>query len=278
MSPPPTRLGGRLAIGWRRGLFWALVVAILLYMTIPAIVVLVTSFSPTQLIRFPPDGFSFKWYAHAFAYRDFQAGFLNSLIVTAFASTLAVVVGGAVAYLVDRYRFPGRAALEAVLAAPLIVPYFTTGFGFLLLGVSLGIQQSYAIVVATLMLLVLPFVTRSVYVSLRNLDPTLERAAANLGAAPWRVFTRITVPLLLPGLIGGWLVAAILAFTEFTASLFVTDSRTQTLPVAMYNYVREYTDPTIAAISAILIVTTMLIMFLADRFIGLDRVLSIDAH
>ncbi|MGH7067400.1 MAG: ABC transporter permease, partial [Acetobacteraceae bacterium] len=85
-------------------------------------------------------------------------------------------------------------------------------------------------------------------------------------------------PLLLPGLVGGWLIAAILAFTEFTASLFVTDARTQTLPVAMYNYIREYTDPSIAAISALLIVGTMIIMFAADRYVGLDRILSIDAH
>ncbi|MGH7086658.1 MAG: ABC transporter permease [Acetobacteraceae bacterium] len=274
----PGRLDPRLAARLRLGLFWSLIALILLYMTIPAIVVIVTSFSPTQLIRFPPSGFSLKWYVHAFGYPDFQSGFLNSLIVTFFASTLALVAGSALAYLLDRHRFRGRAVLEAVLAAPLVVPYFTTGFGFLLLGVSLGIQQSYAIVVVTLTVLVLPFVTRSVYVSLRNLDPNFERAAANLGASPGRVFFRITVPLLLPGLIGGWLIAAILAFTEFTASLFVTDARTQTLPVAMYNYIREYTDPSIAAISAILIVGTMIIMFIADRYVGLDRILSIDAH
>lgn len=274
----PTRLKPRLAAWLRLGLFWSFVVVILLYMTIPAIVVVVTSFSPTDLIRFPPAGFSLKWYVHAFGYSDFQSGFVNSLIVTFFASTLALVVGSALAYLVDRYRFRGRAALEGVLAAPLVVPYFTTGLGFLLLGVSLGIQQFYAIVVVTLTVLVLPFVTRSVYVSLRNLDPNLERAAANLGASPTHVFFRITVPLLLPGLVGGWLIAAILAFTEFTASLFVTDARTQTLPVAMYNYIREYTDPSIAAISAILILGTMIIMLVADRYVGLDRILSIDAH
>ncbi|MGH7057317.1 MAG: ABC transporter permease [Acetobacteraceae bacterium] len=272
------RLDPRLLGRLRVGLFWSFVALILLYMTIPAIVVVVTSFSPTELIKFPPSGFSLRWYAHAFGYSDFQSGFFNSLIVTFFASTLALVVGSALAYLIDRYRFPGRGLLEAVLAAPLVVPYFTTGLGFLLLGVSLGLQQSYAIVVVTLTLLVLPFVTRSVYVSLRNVDPNLERAAANLGASPGRVLFRITLPLLLPGLVGGWLIAAILAFTEFTASLFVTDARTQTLPVAMYNYIREYTDPSIAAISAILIVGTMIVMFVADRYVGLDRILSIDAH
>lgn len=272
------RLHPRLAARAQTGFFWAIVVLILIFMTIPALVVVVTSFSPSELLEFPPSGFSLKWYARAVTYPDFQDAFINGLIVTAFASTLALTVGTAVAYLIDRYPFPGRTALEAVLSSPLIVPHFTTGLGFLLLGVGLGLGQSYGIVIVTHLLLVLPFVTRSVYVSLRNLDPYLERAAANLGASPGRVLARVTLPQLLPGMAGGWLVAAVLSLTEFTASLFVTNARTQTLPVAMYTYIREYTDPTIAAISAILILATTFIMFLADRYFGLGRILSIDAH
>ncbi len=272
------RLEPRFAARARSGLFWFTVVLILLFMTIPAVVVIATSFSPSELVTFPPAGLSLKWYVRAVTYPDFQNAFINGLIVTSFASTLALITGSAVAYLIDRYAFPGRAALEAVLSSPLIVPHFTTGLGFLMLGVALGINQGYAIVIVTHVLLVLPFVTRSVYVSLRNIDPHLERAAANLGASPGRVLTRITVPLLLPGMAGGWLVAAVLSLTEFTASLYVTDAGTQTLPVAMYTYIREYSDPTIAAISAILILATTLVMFIADQIFGLGRILSIDAH
>ena len=82
----------------------------------------------------------------------------------------------------------------------------------------------------------------------------LELAAASLGAPPRRVLLTVTLPLLLPGLVSGWLFAAILSFNEFTASLFVTAQRTQTLPVAMYNYVREYADPSMAALSVMYIV------------------------
>ncbi len=272
------RLEPRFAAKARSGLFWFVVVLILLFMTIPAVVVIATSFSPSELVTFPPAGLSLKWYVRAVTYPDFQNAFINGLIVTSFASTLALITGSAVACLIERYAFPGRTVLEAVLSSPLIVPHFTTGLGFLMLGVALGINQGYAIVIVTHVLLVLPFVTRSVYVSLRNLDPHLERAAANLGASPGRVLTRITVPLLLPGMAGGWLVAAVLSLTEFTASLYVTDAGTQTLPVAMYTYIREYSDPTIAAISAILILATTLVMFIADQIFGLGRILSIDAH
>src|SRR6185436_241321 len=125
-------------------------------------------------------------------------------------------------------------------------------------------------------ILVLPFVLRSVYISLRNLDRRIEDAASSLGAPPYRVLVTVTVPLLMPGLVSGWLFAAILSFNEFTASLFVTVQRTQTLPVAMYNYVREYADPTMAAISVIFIVVTATLLALANSFLGLGKVLNVE--
>ena len=130
--------------------------------------------------------------------------------------------------------------------------------------------------IAAHVVLVLPFVLRSVYVSLRNLDPRLELAAASLGAPPARVLATVTLPLLLPGLVSGWLFAAILSFNEFTASLFVTAQRTQTLPVAMYNYVREYADPSMAALSVMYIVATALLLTFANAFLGLGKVLNVE--
>ncbi len=126
------------------------------------------------------------------------------------------------------------------------------------------------------MILVLPFVLRSVYVSLKNLDQSYELAASSLGAGPLRVLWTITLPLLLPGLVSGWLFAAILSFNEFTASLFVTSQRTQTLPVAMYNYVREFADPSMAALSVMYIVATAALIIFANAFLGLGKVLNIE--
>ncbi|MDF2994373.1 MAG: ydcV 9 [Xanthobacteraceae bacterium] len=262
----------------RRLSFWSLVVAILVYMTLPTLVVLMTSVNPTEILAFPPEGFSLRWYEKALSYSDFQTAFANGLIVTGFASTLAMAIGSGFAFLIYNYQFRGRGLLEGVLWSPLIIPHFTLGFGFLLLGGMLELNQGYVMIIAAHTVLVMPFVTRAVYVSLANVDPNLGRAAANLGATPLNVLTRITLPLVVPGMAGGWLVAAILSLTEFTASLYVTGSRTQTLPVAMYNYIREYADPTISAISAMLIIATTLIMLMVDRLFGLRRVLAIDTH
>lgn len=258
--------------------FWTLVTVILVFLTIPAVVVIMSSVNPTELLTFPPKGFSLQWYERALTYDDFRTSFYSGLTVTLFASTIASVVGVAAAYVTHRFAFKGRRLLEFLLAAPLIIPRFTTGFGFLLVGAGLGINNGYAIVILTHVVLVLPFVTRSVYVSLMNVDRSLERSAANLGASPANVLFRITLPLLTPGIVGGWIIAAILSFTEFTASLYVTSYETQTLPVAMYTYVREYTDPTIAAISSLLIISTTLGMFIVDKTLGLKRVLAIELH
>ena len=252
------------------------VIAILGFLVLPAVVVALAAFNGKAILSFPPDTWSWRWFVKAIAYDDFRAGFHNGLIVTAWASSIALVVGAAFAFALDRYEFRLKRALETVLLSPLIVPHFTVGLGFLILAAQLGLARGFAVVIACHVVLVLPFVLRSVYISLRNLDQRLELAAASLGAPPHRVLATITLPLLIPGLVSGWLFAAILSFNEFTASLFVTAQRTQTLPVAMYNYVREYADPSMAAISVIYIVVTAALLTFANAFLGLGKVLNVE--
>jgi putative spermidine/putrescine transport system permease protein len=249
---------------------------ILGFLLLPAAVVSIAAFNDKAILSFPPQAWSLRWFAKAIAYPDFREGFHNGLIVTAWSSTIALTVGAMFALVLDRYRFRFKKTIEAVLLSPLIIPHFTVGLGFLILAAQIGWTRTFALVVVCHVILVLPFVLRSVYVSLRNLDQGLERAAASLGAPPLRVLATITLPLLLPGLISGWLFAAILSFNEFTASLFVTAQRTQTLPVAMYNYVREFADPSMAALSVLYIAGTAGLIAFANAFLGLGKVLNIE--
>jgi putative spermidine/putrescine transport system permease protein len=253
-----------------------IVIAILGFLLLPVIVVTLAAFNDRAILSFPPETWSWRWFLKAIAYEDFQAGFRNGLIVTGWASSIALVVGAAFAIALDRYQFRGKQALETVLLSPLVVPHFTVGLGFLILAAQIGVARGYGVIVACHVVLVLPFVLRSVYISLRSLDRRLEDAAASLGAPPHRVLLTITLPLLTPGLVSGWLFAAILSFNEFTASLFVTAQRTQTLPVALYNYVREYADPSMAAISVMYIVITATLLTFANAFLGLAKVLNIE--
>jgi putative spermidine/putrescine transport system permease protein len=254
------------------------VLTILGFVILPAAVVTLAAFNDKAILAFPPETWSWRWFAKALAYEDFRSGLRNGLIVAGWASCIALLVGTTFAFALDRYSFPLKRTVEAVLLSSLVVPHFTIGLGFLILAAQIGWARGFAVVVACHVVLVLPFVLRSVYVSLRNLDQKLELAAASLGAPPARVLATVTLPLLAPGLVGGWLLAAILSFNEFTASLFVTAQRTQTLPVAMYNYVREYADPSMAALSVLYIVATATLLTVANAYLGLGNVLNVESR
>lgn len=263
--PLPLRIAGPATV--------ALLVAFVL---LPVFVVTIASFNEKAILTFPPESYSWKWFERVFSYPDFREGFKASLIVTFASSLLALVVGTLLSVAIKRMEFGGKQTLLAILHAPLVVPHFTLGLGLLILVSQVHMSRSYGIVILCHVMLVLPFVLRSVYVSMENLDARLEQAAASLGASPVKVLCTVTIPLLAPGLFGGWLFAAIMSFSEFTASLFVTTQATQTLPVAMYNYVREFADPTLAALSVVYIAFTAAVLAFANRFMGLSRILNIE--
>ncbi len=253
-----------------------LVTAILCFVLMPFLVVAIASFNDGAILSFPPRSWSFRWYANAFQYRDFGAGLVNSLKVAAIGATIAMVAGAGFAYVLDRYEFRGRSILNAILMSPLIIPNFTIGLGLLILSAAASLPRSIWLVVAVHVIIVFPFVVRSVYVSLRNFERRYEQAAESLGGGPLHVLLTITLPLLVPGLVSGGLFAAILSFNEFTASLFVVNQSTQTLPVAMYNYVREYADPTLAALSVVYVVVVAAILLIVHKIFRLEKVLNVE--
>jgi putative spermidine/putrescine transport system permease protein len=250
----------------------AAVVVLLLFMTLPTVVVIAVSFNPTAILSFPPSGFSLRWYENVVTYPQFQRAAVNSVMVTAGAVLLALPVGTLAALALERGRLRGRNVWASALLSPLVVPGVAAGLGFLMLAAALGLLRSRAVLIAAHVALVLPFVVRSVWVSVRNLDPALERAAASLGATPWRTFRRVTLPLLRPGLFAALLFAVVVSLNEFVVSLFISNRVTEILPLAMFTYVVNYTDPTIAALSSLFIVVTFVVVWLADRYLDLGRV------
>ena len=248
------------------------VVLLLAFMTLPTLVVVAVSFNPTAILSFPPAGLSLRWYANVLTYPQFRRAALNSVLVTGMAVALALPAGTLAALALERERLRGRHVWAALFLSPLVVPGVAAGLGFLILAAALGLLRSRTVLVAAHVALVLPFVVRSVWVSVRNLDPVLERAAASLGATPWRAFRRVTLPLLRPGLFAGLLFAVVVSLNEFVVSLFISNRVTEILPVAMFTYVVNYTDPTIAALSSLFIVATLIVVWLADRYLNLARV------
>src|SRR3569832_1308387 len=180
---------------------WLVVILILGFLILPAAVVTIAAFNDKAILSFPPQAWSWRWFERALAYPDFRAGFHNGLIVTAWSSAIALVVGSMFAFVIDRYQFALKRTIEGILVSPLVIPHFTVGLGFLIVAAQIGWSRGFAVVVVCHVVQVLPFVLRSVYVSLRNLDPRKEKAAASLGAPPQQEQKTNTEPQQKPGLV-----------------------------------------------------------------------------
>ncbi|MBP0496126.1 ABC transporter permease [Pararoseomonas indoligenes] len=222
-----------------------------IYLIAPLVVVLIISFSSAAFLRFPPPGFSLRWYANLAndpAWIDATWVSIQVLVPTAVLST---ALGTAAALALIRGRLPGAGFLGAALMAPLVVPGIITSAGLYIIYRTIGLNGTLTGMVIGHVVVTLPYVIATVGSALRSLDPRLEAAAATLGAPPSAAFRRITLPLLAPAVLSSMLFAAVLSFDELIVSLFVGSARLRTVPVQMWSNIRGDFDPTVAAIASL---------------------------
>jgi len=189
------------------------------------------------------------------------------------AATLAVLLAIPAGLAIARLDFPGRQALNGLLMSPLIVPHLVLGVAMLRLFALLGVRGSSMWLTLAHVVIITPYALRLMVSALAGSDRSIEQAAQSLGASRWTTFRRITLPLMLPGITGGWMLAFINSFDEVTMSIFITSPQTVTLPVRMYMLATESIDPMLAAVSALIVGLTAAVMLLLDRLYGLDKVL-----
>ena len=247
----------------RRILMAALGALTVFYLLAPTLVIVPMSFTNAQILSFPPEGFSLQWYEHMLTDRQWSTGIVNSLIVGLLTAALATVLGTLAALGISRGRFPGRSLVNGLVLSPLIVPVVVIAIGMFGLFVQWKISGSVLGLVLAHTALALPFVVVNVSTSLQTMDRNLELAAANLGADPRRSFMHVTLPIILPGVVAGAIFAFITSWDEVVVAIFLTSARFRTLPVEMWEQVRQVVDPTVAAVSTtLLVVTTTLLLVL----------------
>ncbi|MDP9634679.1 ABC transporter permease [Ensifer sp. 1H6] len=246
---------------------------IVVFMLAPMVVVCLVAFTPENTLAMPWNGLSLRWFEAVFRHNDFMSSFGNSIRLALLAATISTLLAVPAALAITRYEFRGRDVLNALFLSPLIIPHLVLGVAFLRLFSLMGMTGSFTWLVATHAIIITPYTLRLILASLTSMDRNAENAARTLGAAEWTVFKRITLPLLLPGISGGWLLAFINSFDELTMSIFVTSPSTVTLPVRMYMYASESIDPMMAAVSTLMIALATVTMIVLDRMFGLDRLL-----
>ena len=250
--------------------FNALVIA---FMLAPLVVICVVAFTPENTLTLPTTEFSLRWFRAAFEHPDFMQSFWNSLWLGLASATLATLLAVPAGLAITRYEFRGRDFLNGLFLSPLIIPHLVLGVALLRLFALVGGTGSFGFLIFAHALIVTPYTLRLVVAALVGFDRSAEQAALSLGASQATVFKRITLPMILPGVTGGWLLAFINSFDEVTMSIFVTAPSTVTLPVRMYMYATESIDPLMAAVSALMVAVTAVAMIVLDRVYGLDRVL-----
>ena len=250
----------------RRSPRWVMVAAGLVYAFLhaPLVALVVFSFNDSKFSA-TWTGFTLEWYRRLLERDDILEGLRRSLVVGFLATAISTVLGTLIALALARHRFRGRRTVESLLYLPLVTPEIIMGISLLSLYVLVGFPLGLVSVTVAHIAFCISFVTVVVGARLRGMDRHLEEAAMMLGADEWAAFWKVTVPQLIPGIVAGALLAFTMSFDDYVITSFVSGTGSSTLPVVVYGMVRRNIEPSINAISTIIIVATSLLLYLVDR-------------
>lgn len=233
-----------------------------LILMLPIVIVLILAFGDQGYLRFPPPAYSLRWFATFFGDPRWQKALLSSLMIASIACGIATVLGFFAAYAFVRSDLRAKKLLLSLMLLPIIIPHVITAIAmyfvsapFRLVGNVVWIGLCHATIALPIVLLIL-------LSSLQGVDVNLERAALSLGCSRFRMFTRVVIPLALPGIVSAALFAFLASFDELIISLFLAGVKSETLPVRIWNSLHLQVEPVIAAVSAFLIAVTGAILLL----------------
>ncbi|MBR0650074.1 ABC transporter permease [Roseomonas terrae] len=246
-----------------RVLRWALVglcVLVFIFLLVPVLAVIPLSFNAGSFLTYPMTGFSTRWYTDFFTSPRWLPSLWNSLFIGSIATAIATILGTAAALGLDRLGGVAKQALNALFLMPVVVPVVVIGSSLYASFAALGLTASYPGLILAHALLGAPFVVITVAATLSGFDRRLLSAAMSLGATPWQAFRRVTLPLILPGVVSGGVFAFATSFDEIVVTLFLAGPQQRTLPLQMFDGVREQISPTITAAATLLFLVSLLLV------------------
>ncbi len=240
----------------------------------PLVVIVGVSVSESQFVAFPPQGFSLQWYQRILTSDAYLQAAWLSLRIAALVTVSATLVGGAAAIAIHRRVLPGSQALGAFFLSPLVLPTIIYAIGMLMLwSATFGAISLVAVWIAHTVI-AMPYVVRTTLAVLAESDPFLEEAARTMGAGRMQRLAYVVLPQCIPGLAAGAFFAFNISFDEAVLSLFLRRPGLTTLPVQIYGQLEFSPDPSVAAVSTIMIGITVVLILLIDRILGIKRFAS----
>ena len=241
-----------------------------LFLYAPIAVLIFFSFNSTRSTQVW-TGFSLEWYGQLLSDPTILQAFRTSLTVGVIATLIATVIGTMTALALSRHSFRGRAVSDTAIYAATVMPEIVVGVSLLVFFVSvfipMGIQLGITTIVIAHVAFTISFVTIVVRARLSGMDRSVEEAAQDLGASPVQTFFRITLPLILPGVMAGGLLAFTLSFDDFVITFFVSGVGSSTLPLKIYSMIKFGVSPVINALSTVVLVATLFLIFGGSRLL-----------
>lgn len=237
---------------------------VFLFLVAPILVVLPLSFNAEPYFSYPMPGYSLRWYDILFNDPVWTLAARNSVIVAVATTALSMLLGTLAALGLSRPGFPLRQLVMGIILSPVIVPIVITSIGVYFFYAKLNLVNTLAGLILAHTVLAVPFVVIMVTTTLSGFDVNQARAGASLGANPVQVFFRITMPLIMPGIFSGAVLAFVTSFDEVVVALFLAGLEQRTIPREMFKNVREQTEPTILAVSCILVAVSVVLLVLME--------------
>lgn len=246
-------------------------ICVAVFLQIPVLVVVLAAFSTTSYLTIPPQGFTLAWFGKVLSDPTYLSAIRMSLMLALGSTALSMVLGLAAAYALFRKAVPASEAITSFLMAPLVLPSVVIGVALLQYYSITGLRGSLFGLMMAHVVITVPYVVRSALASLSGIDLALEEAARVLGATGMEAFRIVTLPLITPGLAAGALFAFITSLDNVPVTIFLISARQTTLPVLIFSSVEMGVDPSVAAVSTLMIIATGILLFLAERRFGFHR-------
>lgn len=263
----------RVARGFGRALRGSATGIAFVLIIVPILIVVVAAFSPNDYFEFPPPGLSMRWFVEFFRLENMRNAFALSVELALLAATISTVLGTLGALFLARRRGAAAGLLQSLFLAPLVFPTIILGVALLLLYKTIGMPVFPGLLLAHC-IVGMPYGFRTVLASAQALDPALDEAGQSLGAGPLRTLLLVTLPLIWPGVLSGWLFAFIVSFGELNTALFLTGPGRTTLPIEIFSYLQfEGSQLVIAAASTLQIALIVVLVAAIERVVGLGRLI-----
>jgi putative spermidine/putrescine transport system permease protein len=254
-----------------RAAFGVLTAIALVFLVAPTLVVLLTSFTASESLKFPPEGYSLRWYIALLDADQMQRAAWNSLKVAVATTVLCVILGTIASVAIARSRSRWVRACDVLFMSPLLLPALAFGFAALIFINQAGFRPSLTFLVLGHVIVCVPFMLRTTVAALSQLDPALLDASRSLGASEWTTFRRVTLPLIGKGIAAGAFLAFMASFDNVPVSLFLADERTEVLPIHLWQQIESNLDVRTAAVSGVIVIFTLALMIVAERTAGLTK-------